>query len=109
MVGVEVEVLSTVNRTLGSDTLGVLSFGNLGGLFKIDAISNNAFFVLSPILVVGIIDDGGAVKILMISPAACFKKSSSFTSGIGTLLGKNVTVSTSLSALVLGKNTRMHL
>ena len=39
---------------------------------------------------------------VMISVADCFKKSVKDTSGNGTTLGKNVTVSQSLGVLVLG-------
>ena len=55
------------------------------------------------------VDEGGAVNIVIISVAACRKKSSSFTCGKGITVGKKVTVSTFLSLLVFGKYTCMHL
>jgi hypothetical protein len=47
--------------------------------------------------------EGGEASIVIISVAACFKKSSSLTSGKGTVVGKNVTVSHILIVLVRGK------
>ena len=57
----------------------------------------------SPACKLGVVVDGGAVRIVMISSAARFRKSASFTCGNGTLVGKNVTVSHVLTCFVQGK------
>ena len=64
---------------------------------------SNAFLTGSPASKLGVVVDGGFVKMVMISVAACFRKSASLTYGNGTLVGKNVTVSQSLTCLVRGK------
>ena len=46
-----------------------------------------------PACKLGVVDDGGRVRIVIISLSACLKKSSSFISGNGTVVGKKVTVS----------------
>ena len=43
------------------------------------AISRSAFLVGSPAWREGVVVEGGAVRIVIISVAACLKKSSSFT------------------------------
>ena len=90
-------------QTLGSGLVYGNSFGNVFDAFKILASSNNALRVVSPTFMVGMIDFGGAVRILMIPPAVWRKKSSSLISGKGMFDGKNVTVSTSCTALVFRK------
>ena len=66
------------------------------------------FFVSSPAPKLTVVVDGGFVKIDIMSIAACLKKSV-LTAGNGTTVGKKVTVSTSLSDLVCGKQQFTHL
>ena len=67
------------------------------------AIFNSAFLVGSPGSKHGMLDEGGAFRVLIMSTAACQRKSSGFTLGMGNALGKKVTVSTSRSVCVEGK------
>ena len=76
---------------------------------RASVIFNKEFFVASPASKLTVVVDGGLVQMEMISSAACFEKSSVFTSGNGTTVGKKVTVSTSLSDLVCGKKQLTHL
>ena len=48
-------------------------------------------------------DDGGCVSMVIISFAACFRKSVNLTSGMGMVCGTNVTVSHIRVILVRGK------
>ena len=77
--------------------------GNFAALLKIVANLKIALRVRSPVFKVNEVDEGGAVRSVMISIADWRKKSSSDTSGNFIVFGKNVTVSTCRSALVLGK------
>ena len=52
---------------------------------------------------VGFVVEGGSVRIVMISYAACHRKFSSLTLGRGTDFGKKVTVSQSMIVIVCGK------
>ena len=51
----------------------------------------------------GVVVDSGCVKMVITSPAACTKKYFNLISGNGTTVGKNLTMSQSLSAFVRGK------
>ena len=64
---------------------------------------NSAFRTGSPASRLGVVADGGFVKSVIMSVAACFKKFVSLIYGNGTVVGKNVTVSQSLTSLVRGK------
>ena len=76
--------------------------------FNIVANSKRSFLVSSPACSDDVVVDGGAVRMVIISVAACVKKSSILTSGKGIDFGKNVTVSTSLSLQVLEKKHFVH-
>ena len=107
--------------TLGSDVdlvvlskdeveVSELSFSGIGDkvgkdsfLFKIVANFKSALCVVSPASSVGIEEDGGLVKILIMSVAACLKKSAVVIFGKGITCGMNVIVSQSLSLRVFGK------
>ena len=82
----------------------MVDVGRSVSLFRTVAMSRRAFLFLSPVCRDGVVDVGGEVRIVIISVAACFRKSSIFISGNGTDAGKKVTVLTSLSLLVFGKN-----
>ena len=56
----------------------------------------------SPACKVGVVGDCGCVRMVIISLAACRRKSSNLISGNGIVLGKKVTVSQSLTVRVLG-------
>ena len=75
---------------------------------KILASLRRAFLVVSPASKLIIFCFDGEVRMVIISDAACFKKSSVVTLGIGVVAGKKVTVFTSFSALVFGKKHFMH-
>ena len=77
--------------------------GSLSVCLRIFAISKSAFLVGSPVSRLGDVGVDGAVRIPIISSAACLKKSSIFTFGSEITFGKEVTVSISLADLVLGK------
>ena len=77
--------------------------GNLSVRRRISAILSNVFFVALPACKLGVVVDGGVVRRVMMSSAACLRKLSNFTFGKVICLGKNVTVSTSRTA-VLGSN-----
>ena len=64
---------------------------------------SNAFLTGSPASKLGVVVDEGLAKMVMISVAACFRKSTSLTCGNGTLVEKNVTVSQSRICFVRGK------
>ena len=51
----------------------------------------------------GVVVEGGRVRMVIMSLAACYRKSSSFISGNNTVVGKKVAVSQSLIFLVLDK------
>ena len=51
----------------------------------------------------GVVVEGGKVRMVIISLAACLRKSSNFISGKCTVVGGKVTVSQSLIVLVIGK------
>ena len=57
----------------------------------------------SPACKIGVVVDGGSVKIVVMSFIACLKKSSIFTFGKGMAVGKKFTMSTCLSIFALGK------
>ena len=82
--------------------------GSSSACFNIVAKSKRAFLVSSPAFSDGVVVEGGAVRIVIISVAACRKKSSSCISGKGIAFGKKVTVSTSRSLRVFGKKHLMH-
>ena len=71
--------------------------------FSCVASVTSAFHTGSPAAKLGVVVDGGCDKMVIMSPAACTKKSYNLISGNGKTVGKNVTVSQSLSALVRGK------
>ena len=70
---------------------------------KACAILSNAFLVVSPASRLIVVVEDGLVRMEIMSKAACFEKSSAFTSRNGTTLCMKVTVSTSLHALVCDK------
>ena len=63
----------------------------------------NAFLTGSPACKLGTVDDGGCVRIVTISLAACLRKSVKFTSGMGMVCGIKVTVSHIRVVRVRGK------
>ena len=60
--------------TLGGGTGGETSVGSLSTRFKMVANFRIAFFVVSPASSVIVVVDGGDVKIVIMSVAACRKK-----------------------------------
>ena len=72
-------------------------------LFSCVAKVNNALRTGSPASRLGVVVDGGLVNNVIISVAACVRKSTSVIFGNGTDTGKKVTVSQSLTVFVLGK------
>ena len=89
--------------TLGDAATGTGWIGIISTLFICVANVSNAFLTGSPASRLGVVVDGGCVSMVMISVAACLRKSSNFICGNGTVAGKNVTVSQSLTSLVRGK------
>ena len=79
--------------------------GMVSTLLRTIASSRKAFYVASPTFNDGVTDDGGCIKMVVISVATCFKKSSSDTLRNSTSFGKNSTVSQFLSSLILRKYT----
>ena len=86
----------------GTSTLGdgVGGFGSISALLSVSVIFCRALHVGSPASKLSVVVEGGAVRMVIISVAACLKKSSKPTFGIGISLGKKVTVSTFLTNLV---------
>ena len=74
-------------------------FGSFSALLSVSVIFCRALRVGSPASKLGDVVEGGTVRMVIISVAACLKKSSKPTFGIGISLGKKVTVSTSLTDL----------
>ena len=74
----------------GASTLGdgVGGFGSFSDLLSVSAIFCRALRVESPASKLGVIVEGGAVRMVIISIAACQKKSSKPNFGIGISLGK---------------------
>ena len=72
-------------------------------LFSCVAKVNSAFRIGFPASRLGVVVDGGFVKSVIMSVAAYLEKSVSLISGNGTVVGKNVTVSQSLTSFVRGK------
>ena len=79
----------TLGDTLGSNGLhrtcvatvvgvvgGIIALGKSSARCRIFAIFNNALRVVSPVSSDGVVDEGGVVRSVIISEAACFKKSS---------------------------------
>ena len=64
---------------------------------------SSEFLIGSPTYKLGVVIEGGAIKIIIMSVAACLKKSSIFTFEKVTLFVKKFTLSTYLSSFVLGK------
>ena len=101
--GFEIIVGSNGVSTLGDAcTSGVIS-GIGCTLFNCVASVNRAFLTGSPAARLGVVVDGGCVRMDMMSPAACLRWSVKFTVGKGIVVGKKVTVSQSLEVLVRGK------
>ena len=67
----------------------VESSGNGSICFNCDDNSSKAFLTGSPADREGSVVDGGFVKMVVISVAACFRKSVTVTVGNGTVVGKN--------------------
>ena len=82
---------------------------NISVRFRIVTISRSVFLVGSPASRLGVIVVGDTFRILIISSAACLKKSSVLTFGNEITFGKKVAVSMCLTDLVLGKYTWIHL
>ena len=72
-------------------------------LFNSVAMTKIAFFVTSPASNEGTVGCGGLLRSVMMSVAACLRKSVMVTSGKLICLGRKVTVSASTSDLVLGR------
>ena len=101
--GFEIIVGSNGVSTLGDAcTSGVIS-GIGCTFFNCVASVNRVFLTGSPAGRLGVVVDGGCVRIDMMSPAACLGWSVTFTVGKGIVVGKKVTVSQSLEVLVCGK------
>ena len=101
--GFEIIVGSNGVSTLGDAcTSGVIS-GIGCTLFNCVASVNRVFLTESSTARLGVVVDGGCVRMDMMSPAACLRWSVKFTVGKGIVVGKKVTVSQSLEVLVRGK------
>ena len=72
-------------------------------LFNCVANVSNALRTGPPASKLDEVVDGGFVRRVMISVAACFRKSTSLTCGNGTFDGGNVTLSQALTCFVRGK------
>ena len=110
MVGETFFVEDCGGTTLGDCVTGgglavgeVESRGNGSILLSCVDKSSKAFLTGSPAVKDGCVEDGGCVKMVVMSRAACLRKSVMETLGKGTVVGKKSTVSQSLSDLVLGK------
>ena len=91
-------VLSTGGDALGCMLCFIL--GKMSGWLKIFAMSLMALYVGSPACKLGTTEEGGCLSRCTMSVAVCRRKSSSCILGIGTVCGKNFTVSTCRSARV---------
>ena len=76
-----------VGSTLGGAVSILTGSGIVSILFNCFANVSNALRTGSPASKLGVVVEGGFVKIVMISVAACFRKSTSLTCGNGTLVG----------------------
>ena len=84
---------------------GMGGFGSISALLSASAIFCRALHVGYPASKLGVVVViGGVVRMVIISVAACLKKSSKSTFGIEISLGKRVNVSTSITKLVGWKN-----
>ena len=90
-------------NTLGVSVSILTGSGIVSILFNCFANVSKALRTGSPASKLGVVVDGGFVRMVMISVAACLRKSTSLTCGNGTLVGKNVTVSHVLVCFVRGK------
>ena len=77
--------------------------GRSSALCSIFAMSRSVFLVMSPACDDDVVVDGGDVRIVMISIAACLRKISRLTSGYGMTVGKNAIVSQLRSFLIFVK------
>ena len=96
-----------VDSTLGDDTgFSWVLEGKVGSCctqFRLVARSSNALQIGSPACKERVVVDGGCVKMLITSVAACCKKSTSWISGNVTFLGRKVIVSHILVLCKVGK------
>lgn len=98
------------NVEINGDVVGwVICFGRSFALFNIFEISSKTLRVLSPACNDGVVVDGELMRMLIISFAACLRKSSRCNSGKEIALENNVTVLESLLLLDLGKQHQVHL
>ena len=91
--------LGTVVGTFdGVSTLGdgVGGFGSFSTLLSVSVIFCRAMRAGYPASKLGIVVEGGAVRMVVIFVATCLKKSSKSTFRLGVSPGKKATVSTSL-------------
>ena len=95
--------LGSTLSTLGNDIWGVGCSGILSIRFNWVANVMSALRTGSPACKIGVVVDGGCVSMVIISLAACLRKSFNFIAGNGIVVGKKVTVSQSLMVRVLGK------
>ena len=112
-LGTDAEGVECVGRvvtcTLGDSATGAVCAIEIGStLLSCVASANNAFLTESPAARLGVVVDGGRVRILMMSPATCFRWSVSLTSKNGVDVEKNVAVSQSLGVLVR-ENSNGHI
>ena len=89
--------------TLGDNVFILTGSGIVSILFNCFANVSKVLLTGPPASKLGVVVDGEFVKMVMISVAACYRKSTSLTFGNGTLVGKNITVSHVLSYFVRGK------
>ena len=90
--------------TLGGGVTGCAGMVDMGSILLICvAIVYSVLGTGSSACKEGVVVEGGEASMVIMSVAACFKKSSILTSGKGTVVGKNVTVSNVLIILVRGK------
>ena len=72
----------------------------MSALLSVSATFCRSLCVGSPASKLGVVIEGGTIRMVIISVAICLKNSSKPTFGIGISIGKKVTVSTSLTNLV---------
>ena len=75
-------------NTLEVDVSILTGSGIVSILFNCFANVSKALRTGSPASELGVVVDGGFVRMVMISVAACLRKSTSLTCGNGTLVGK---------------------
>ena len=106
VLSVGVDIGAVICPFDGVSTLGdgVGGFGSFSALLIVSAIFCRALRVGYPASKLGVVVEGGDVMMVIISVAACLKKSSNPTFGIGISLEKRLLCSHPLPTLLAKKN-----